>query len=440
MAAGTISGMRVLLVSTYELGHQPLHVASPAALLAASGHEVRALDLAVESFDDEPLDWAEVAAISVPMHTAMRLARMVVGRIRERHGFPIALYGLYADQGDLAVDAVFVGEYERGLAGWLAGERSVGVDLSIQHYLVPERSILPPLDRYAHLQTERGHRLVGYVEASHGCRHRCAHCPIPSVYDGVFRVVGVETVLSDIDRLVEMGAEHVTFGDPDFFNGPAHSLRIIEAAKQKHPSLGFDVTIKVEHLLEHADLIPRLAGAGVVFIVSAFETTDDEILRLLGKGHTAADEERALALVRAAGMEIHPSWMPFTPLTTPRQVVDIFAFLDRHDLFGVTDPVQMTIRLLIPNGSLVLQVPELAVTIEGFDDVALGYRWRSVDPAADELAARLAKIAGEDADRGVGSEVTLARMWREALGVVGEDREVSVGASTRPRLTEPWFC
>jgi len=40
--------MRVLLVSTYELGHQPLHVASPAALLRRVGHDVRCLDLSVE--------------------------------------------------------------------------------------------------------------------------------------------------------------------------------------------------------------------------------------------------------------------------------------------------------------------------------------------------------------------------------------------------------
>src|SRR4051794_41951749 len=66
--------MRVLLVSTYELGHQPLHVASPAAALHRAGHEVRCLDLSVQRWDTRALEWAQAVGFSVPMHTAMRLA------------------------------------------------------------------------------------------------------------------------------------------------------------------------------------------------------------------------------------------------------------------------------------------------------------------------------------------------------------------------------
>ena len=40
------------MLSTYELGHQPLHVASPAALLRRVGHDVRCLDLSVLVEDD----------------------------------------------------------------------------------------------------------------------------------------------------------------------------------------------------------------------------------------------------------------------------------------------------------------------------------------------------------------------------------------------------
>ena len=66
--------MRVLLISTYELGHQPLHVASPAAALRRAGHEVRCLDLSVQPWDAGALQWTQAVGFSVPMHTAMRLA------------------------------------------------------------------------------------------------------------------------------------------------------------------------------------------------------------------------------------------------------------------------------------------------------------------------------------------------------------------------------
>ena len=74
--------MKVLLVSTYELGHQPFGLASPAAWLAQAGAEVSCLDLAVETLDEETVRAAGLIAVYLPMHTATRLASIVVPRIR----------------------------------------------------------------------------------------------------------------------------------------------------------------------------------------------------------------------------------------------------------------------------------------------------------------------------------------------------------------------
>src|SRR5687767_11845478 len=232
--------MRVLLVSTYEMGHQPLHVASPAAALRAAGHEVRAVDLAVERWPADALTWADAAAFSVPMHTASRLAAQAIAAVRaERPAIPVAVYGLYASMvpGSGLADRVIGGEYEPDLLTWVASlavdtaapmataepapapavsASTVSVDLGrhAARFLVPARDVLPPLERYARLSVSGEERVAGYVEASHGCAHRCRHCPVPVVYDGRTRIVGAESVLGDIERLVEMGARHVTFGDP----------------------------------------------------------------------------------------------------------------------------------------------------------------------------------------------------------------------------------
>ncbi len=442
--------MRILLVSTYELGHQPLGVAAPAAALLEAGHEVSAIDVAVDSLDMRVVEWADRVAISVPMHTAMRIGVEVAGRIRGHvPATPIAMYGLYAAMGadrtvGQVVDVAIVGEYQQQLLRWADGEElgPVVTDLSIGSFAVPARHLLPGLDRYAHLQHGAEHRTVGYVEASHGCRHRCRHCPIPAVYDGLYRVVGLDPLLSDIEVLVGMGARHVTFGDPDFLNGPAHSMRAIERAHEAFPSLTFDVTIKVEHLLNHAELLPRLAAAGTLFVVSAFECTDDRSLDMLDKGHTVADMEQALAISRAAGLDIHPSWMPFMPWTEPAHVVDIFRFLDRHDLLGITDPVQLSIRLLVPEGSLILDVA--AEQMGAYDPVALSYRWHSEDPRSDRLQSELAAIAAAHADTGRDPLETLVEMWSLSLDVSGGDpgeAQIPAGATAgRPRMTEPWFC
>jgi len=440
--------VRILLISTYELGHQPLHVASPAAALTAASHDVRALDLAVEPLDLGLVDWAERIAISVPMHTAMRLGVEVANQIKERRAdVPLAMYGLYAAMGPVGstVDAAFVGEYEPRLVAWASDPTSgVVVDLGVGRFSVPRRDMLPGLENYAHLAVGDERRPVGYVEASHGCRHRCRHCPIPAVYDGAFRVVGTDVILADVGQLVAMGARHITVGDPDFLNGPAHALRVIEAVHDAYPELTFDVTVKVEHILAHADLLPRLAAANVVFIVSAFETVDDHTLTLLEKDHTAADMAAALDLARRAGIDIHPSWMPFTPGTRLVDLFRIFEFLAAHDLFGVTDPVQMSIRLLVPDGSLVLAIPEWRRALGPYDARALTYTWSALDPAVDRLYAQLAELASSGADRGADPTAILLDMWRLVLEANGDDparaRIDPDSGFGHPRLTEPWFC
>ena len=237
--------MRVLLISTYELGHQPLHVASPAAGLRRAGHEVRCLDLSVQPWDPGALEWAQAVGFSVPMHTAMRLALSAGRRVRREHaGLPICFYGLYATvsrelvERELAARAI-AGEYEPALTAWVdelaaprlsapAAERPI-IHLQRGSFEAPARELLPGLERYARLALGGEERLVGYVEASHGCVHRCRHCPVPAVYDGRIRVVQAETVLRDVERLAGMGARHITFGDPDFLNGWRHSLAIVRA-------------------------------------------------------------------------------------------------------------------------------------------------------------------------------------------------------------------
>ena len=439
--------MRVLLVSTYELGHQPWHLASPAARLIGEGHDVKCLDLAVEEWDEVGFLTAGAVAFSVPMHTAMRLAVQAARRLRSaRPDLPIAFYGLYAaigadrTAGQLA-DRLIVGEYEDELAAWVAdlgrpGEgssRTVRVDLGRKSFAPPARHLLPGLENYARLEIEGEARLAGYVEASHGCRHRCRHCPIPAVYDGRFRVTGLDNVLADIGALVELGARHITFGDPDFLNAPRYAMDVLREANAGFPDLTFDLTVKVEHVLGHRDLWPEVARRNVVFVVSAFETTNNHVLEVLEKGHTVADMAEATHIVRTAGIQIRPSWMPFTPLTDPGDPGAIFDFLIDLDLLATVDPVQLSIRLLIPEGSLILD-SDMAPYVGEYDPDALTYRWRSRHPLVDDLQRRLAQIAeaGGPDQRG-----TILEMWSR----VRPGSPSPVWSETQPtRLTESWFC
>ena len=445
--------MHVLLISTYELGRQPIHVASPAASIEAAGHDVRAIDLAVEHWDSSLIDWADAVAISTPMHTATRLAIDAAAQIRlQRPELPVASYGLYAamagdGDGTMAFDRAIVGEYEAALIEWLAdtpSESAISVHIDRGGFRMPIRSILPPLDEYARLMIGSETRLVGAVEASHGCAHMCRHCPIPSVYDGAFRVVDVDTVLSDIDQLVAAGARHITFGDPDFLNGPAHSLRIVRGLHERHPELTFDCTVKVEHILRHRDVWDEFAKAGCLFVVSAFESMNDDVLDLLDKGHSANDAAAAVHILRDAGIDIRPSWLPFTPWSTRADIDEMFRFISAHDLIESTDPVQMGIRLLIPQGSLILDVEGIDRYLGAYDSDLLSHTWSAADPAMDRLAASLMSTAEAASVSGAQVGETFMAQWLavvEGTDLGAPHDAIDQGATVgRPKLTESWFC
>ena len=444
--------MRVALISTYELGRQPVHLASPAARLRAAGHEVRMLDLAVEPWDDELVGWAQVVAFSVPMHTALRLATTAADRIKAQRGdLPMAVYGLYAGVAGTAApfSRAIAGEYEGELLDWVRsvqdGVPSTGTTLyrGRSIFLRPDRSDLPGLERYARLEVGPNQVLVGSVETSHGCMHKCLHCPLPTVYDGRIRIVPRQTVLADIERLVEAGAGHISFADADFFNGPRHSLRITEEMHRRWPHLTYDSTIKVEHLKRYARDLPTLAETGCLFVISAFETLNDHILTILEKGHTANDASLAVHTARRVGFELRPTWLPFTPWAALEDITNIFSFIVAHDLVGLTDPVQLSIRLLVPRESLLAEHPAFLPHRSRYDLRAATYRWVSSDPKVDLLATELTRIAEEGA--GDPPDTTFARMWKAALAATGDDPGLAdslpLGATVgRPRLTEPWFC
>jgi radical SAM superfamily enzyme YgiQ (UPF0313 family) len=437
-----LNTMRVLLVSSYELGRQPVHLASPAAALRREGHEVRTVDIAVDDLTDDDVDWPERLAISVPMHTATRLADSLVAAVHARRPeLPIALYGLYAGVGSARVGARLEGEYEPALIEWVSGNPSISSrHLGRSDLVVPDRSGLPTLDRYARLEHDGRTVLAGAVEASHGCRHRCRHCPIPAVYDGRIRIVARDDVLSDIENLVMAGAGHITFGDADFLNAPAHSLAILERAHAAHPDVTFDATIKVEHIIRHGDIWEHLAELNLLFVVSAFESVDEATLEILDKGHSVADMTEAVALTRAAGVHIRPTWLPFFPWTTPEDVADVFEFIDDHDLSGATDPVQLSIKLLMPRGSLLESHGAMTPHLAGYDAAALTWRWDFADPETELLYKELEAIAANASDCGQEAVATLNEMRVVVSGASGRELRPLEEVPPTPRLTESWFC
>ena len=456
----------VVLISTYELGRQPFGVASPAASLRQAGANVTCLDLSRQSLSPEAITEADFIAFYVPMHTATRLAVETLPAIRDLNPQAhLCFYGLYAPVNEaylrrLGADTILGGEFEEGLVS--AFKRACGVQpdadggqvqaepvvsLARQHFLVPDRSGLPPLSRYAHLNHPSSDpRVVGYTEASRGCKHLCRHCPIVPVYNGRFRVVPREVVLADIRQQVAAGAEHITFGDPDFFNGIRHAVDLVSALHAEHPGLTYDVTIKIEHLLQHAQHIRTLHDTGCLFMTSAVESMDDTVLLRLAKGHTYADFTSVLDLCREAGLVLAPTFVIFTPWITLEGYCSFLERIAALDLVEQVAPIQLAIRLLIPAGSRLLDLAEVRQMVMPFDEAGLVYPWAHPDPRVDELCRQAQAIIERGQKKGWSRRTIFTRIWRLAHDVAGlvartiPQEAVGPAPATVPYLTEPWYC
>jgi len=449
----------ILLVSCYELGHQPLGIAWPLAFLERAGYAPDSLDLAIEPWDDAKIRRARLAGIAVPMHTALRVGVRAAERIRKANPHcRIVFYGLYALLnaeyllGDLA-DAVLGGEFEQSLVALVdqlnAGQelRSTRAPPALERleFPVPSRASLPSLTRYVKLSRAGASVPAGYVEASRGCLHHCLHCPIPPVYNERFFAVPRDVVLSDVRRLVAAGAGHITFGDPDFLNGPGHALRLVRALHAEFPDVTYDFTAKIEHLLSHRELLEEFAATGCVFVVSAVESLSDVVLTNLEKGHTRADVPVALDIVRRAGIALRPSFVPFTPWATLDDYLELLDFVQSADLVDYVDPVQLTIRLLIPPGSALLSRSAIRPFLGELDAAGLTYRWTHPDPRMDDVQRVVTALVAARAAAEEDPAATLERL--RSLAAERAGRPVVAGVRLPPperpipaRLTEPWFC
>jgi len=459
------NSFQVVLISTYELGRQPFGLASPAAWLRRDGAKVTCLDLAKQKFQVETIRSADLVAFYLPMHTATRIAVGAIERVKnlnpEAH---LCCYGLYAPVNDdylrgLGIQTIIGGEFEEGLAALARKLRCAPllkkgseqtepkISLQRQKFLVPQRQGLLSLNHYAHLQMGSGiFRTAGYTEASRGCLHLCRHCPVVPIYQGKFRIVQAEVVLEDIRRQVAGGAEHITFGDPDFFNGISHSLAILGRLHQEHPDLTYDVTVKIEHLLKYSRHLHKLRETGCMFVTSAVESVDDRTLRLLAKNHTRDDFFEVVRRFRQADLILAPTFVPFTPWTSREDYQKLLNDLLELDLVENVAPIQLAIRLLIPAGSKLLELSETLSILEGFDPVALSYRWKNSESQVESLQADVLKLIKEGEARNSSRREIFSAIWNCTNDGTEENlrepcvSQVPLSRATIPYMDEPWYC
>ncbi len=458
--------MRVLIISTYDLGTQPLIPSRIKSVLTGEGHRVKAVDLAVSALDADDLAQTEVVVFYIPMHTALSLAKELAETIRsERSDIPFCFFGLYAPAAYGAgllspKDIAVAGDNFTILSSWLTSLQKNGKEHQISGLhidlgspqptfsLPPDRSDFLPLGNYVHYLEGDTSKIVATLETVAGCSHKCRHCPVPVIYGGRTRPTPREEILADAAQQIAQGASHIHFSDPDFFNRARYSLDIMAELKHLWPHLTFDATIKISHLLKYESLLPELKKYDCKLVIAALEQVNDRTLDYLAKGHTKADAHKAFRLLRQLDIEPRPSLLPFTPWTTGQDLVELLDFVAENDLAANIDPVQWSIRLLIPPGSLLLgKEVEMPPGVLEETKNSLSMSWHSPDPKLDELATKIGRLAEKiAAEPTYEAYIAIRKLIFSELEIpfyetgVNPDVASKIPADQRPRLSENWFC
>jgi hypothetical protein len=219
---------------------------------------------------------------------------------------------------------------------------------------------------------------------------------------------------------------------------------LVEAFHREFPEVTYDVTVKIEHLRKYETYLSKLKETGCLFVISAVESVDDAFLKILDKGHTREDFLQVVRIFHELGMTLHPTFVPFSPWTTMNSYIDLLEVIWAEGLAENVAPIQLGIRLLIPEGSRLLELEEVRRLVGTFDPRSLVYPWNHADARLDELSETVQALAAEGDRRKESRSAVFQRIWKAAHEVAGLDvpglLSPHSSSAAVPFLSEPWYC
>src|SRR2546430_495510 len=164
----------------------------------------------------------------------------------------------------------------------------------------------------------------------------------------------------------------------------------------------------------------------------------------MDKGHTREDFIRVVKMFRELGMTLHPTFVPFTPWTTLDGYRDLLRVIAEQGVIENVAPIQLGIRLLIPEGSRMLELDDVRLIVGPFDPQSLAYPWKNADPRLDALSETVQEIAAAAEQQKESRSATFQRIWKVAHASAGRSApRIDSSARSRasvPFLSEPWYC
>jgi radical SAM superfamily enzyme YgiQ (UPF0313 family) len=391
---------RALIVSTFECGLQPLSAASLAASFVEHGVDTTVWDADVFPDDPPPHDDVDLVVVSTPLFEGLERG-LSLAKDFTASGKRVVACGqyarLFASEFATVCEGVIMEEPETAVEGLVRrledpevalpdGIRTSSTFVPLpkpitRRWQLPARGLLPEIGRYPAHHSDFG--LMGNLEATRGCHHRCVYCSVFAAYSARVVPIPVDVVLADAVQLADQGATHFAFIDAEFFNMRRHGIKAMEAITAELGPCTYELTTRMDHLVEFAEVLPEMRELGLRRVTSALEFPSDRVLTALEKEADVDLMRQAVRTVHDAGVQLAPTFIPFTPWVTYEELLGFDDFLQEMDLADRVSPTARQTRLYLYKGSPLLDTSSLeGVTLVERD---LDYDWVHTDPRVDDL-------------------------------------------------------
>jgi len=381
--------MKILLIQPAQergLGFRSLAIVEPLGLESIagsiSGHEIKILDLRLENnlprvLQDFQPDFCGInCSFTIDVYQTREIAAAIKAWRRD---VPVFVGGHHAslsaeDFYYSTIDGVVIGEGERAMAdlvrAWENGEDlqtlpGLTLNQASGVYYTPERSLTANLDELPiparHLTNRyRQHYHLGFqkpfsiMETGRGCPYRCDFCSVWKFFQGKCRMKSPERVFHEIKTIRE---KYIFLADDNFLLSVPRAKRIAELLIENRIRKRFSFQARSDAIVEHPEVIPLLRQAGFWKVFIGFEKIDEEAMGALNKHNSVRNNEEALKILRAHGMEIIAAF-----IIDPSFQVKDFRRLRQYILDRKLYSPSLTILTPLPGTELFVRVKEKLVT------------------------------------------------------------------------------
>jgi len=381
--------MKILLVQPSQergLGFRSLAVVEPLGLESIAGnipeHTVKILDLRIENQLPQTLrefqpDFCGInCSFTIDVYQTWEIAAQIkkwnprVPVYVGGHHASLAPEDFYCSH----IDGVVLGEGEKALRELVQAHQTRGEVKAIAGLVVnepsapfytPKRPMVENLDELPiparHLTRNfRHHYYLGFqkpfsiMETARGCAYRCDFCSVWKFFNGKCRMMSPERVLQEVKTIPE---KYIFLADDNFLQSVPRAERIARLIVENRIKKRFTFQARSDAIVQHPGIVPLLRRAGFWKVFIGFEKIDEEAMKQLNKHNSVQNNEEALKILRAHGMEVIAAF-----IIDPSFQEQDFQRLRQYILDRKLYSPSLTILTPLPGTDLFARVKEKLVT------------------------------------------------------------------------------